>query len=444
MYGIVVEKHKGGSLKSMDVQTKQQRIAQLAKRHPGEGIKSLNHYIDVEWLHEAYRRTRKDGAAGIDEVTSSEYETDLDKNLQSLLQRFKSGRYYAPAVKRGYVPKNDEEDRPIGIPCLEDKVLQRAICMVLEPIFEVDFLECSYGFRPKRSVHQAIEAMWHTFREYGSCWVLEVDIRKYFDSIKHEHLRTFYKQRVCDGVIRRVLGKWLKAGVMEDGAISYPVDGTPQGGVISPLLSNIYLHNVVDEWFERDIQPRMCNRCRLLRFADDLVIIFESKYDAQRVMAVLPQRFSRYGLTLHAEKTRLVEFSPPGEMHGKGRTFDFLGFTHYWGKSRKGNWIPKRKTAKERLKRSIGKVYRWCEEHRHEPVEVQWKTLCRKVHGHYNFYGVSFNLRSINMFFEEITCSWQKWLNRRNREDTMPWEKFSRLLVRYPLPRPRIVHSYVT
>ena len=430
----------------MEVQTKQQRIAELARRMPNESFMSLNHYIDLPWMHEAYRRTRKNAVVGVDGITSAEYEMNLDENLQSLLDRFKSGSYYAPAVKRVYIPKDDtgKEKRPIGIPTLEDKILQRAICMVLEPIFEVDFLDCSYGFRIERSVHQAVEVMWHTARELGGCWVLEVDIRKYFETIKHEYLRSFYKQRVCDGVITRILGKWLKAGVMENGAIYYPEDGTPQGGVVSPLLSNLYLHEVLDTWFENEIKPRLSGKAHLIRFADDFVILFEKKHDAERVQRVLAKRFGRYGLTVHPEKTRLVYFGPSRGKKRKSTKFNFLGFTHYWGKSQYGRWIPKRKTAKDRLKRSIKRVHSWCKANRHSPVKDQWKSLCRKVHGHYNFYGITFNAKSLNMYFEQVKGSWRKWLDRRNREKHMNWGKFNRLLERYPLPKPRIVHSYIT
>jgi group II intron reverse transcriptase/maturase len=429
----------------MEVRTKQQRIAELARRMPGEAIKSLNHYIDEQWLQEAYRRTRKNAAEGIDSVTSEEYEKDLDENIRSLLDRFKSGRYYAPAVKRVYIPKGEDTKdlRPIGIPTLEDKVLQRAVSMVLEPIFEEDFLDCSYGFRPERSVHQAVEVLWRTAKNFGGCWVLEVDIRKYFDTIKHEHLRTFYKQRVCDGVIMRVLGKWLKAGVMENGTTYYPEEGTPQGGVISPLLSNLYLHEVLDKWFEEEIKPRLKGKSQLIRFADDFVVLFKTKEDAIRVQNVLEKRFGRYGLTIHPEKTRLVNFTIPGDEGEGTNTFNFLGFTHYWGKSRFGKWIPKRKTAKDRLKRSVRKVHHWCKANRHLPVREQWKSLCRIVHGHYNFFGITFNSKSLAMYYEEVKRSWRKWLDRRNRERHMDWEKFNRLLERYPLPQPRIVHSYV-
>ncbi len=260
---------------------------------------------------EAYKGVRKTGAAGVDEVTAEEYEKDLEENLRSLLERFKSGRYYAPPVKRVYIPKGDGKMRPIGIPALEDKILQRAVVMVLQPLYEVDFLEVSYGFRPGRSVHEALEALWKAAMDMGGCWVLEVDIKSYFDTVKHEHMREFVEQRVRDGVIRRTIGKWLKAGVMEDGMIHYPQEGTPQGGVISPLLSNLYLHEVLDRWFEQEVRPRLESEAALIRYADDYVVLCTSKRDAERIEAVLPKRFGKYGLEIHEEKTRLLDFHRP-------------------------------------------------------------------------------------------------------------------------------------
>ena len=432
------------TLRSKEVLTKQQRIAELARRLTGKGLTSLNHYIDAQWLKEAYARTKKDKAAGVDGVTATEYECNFESNIASLVDRLKSGSYKAPPVKRCYIPKEDgRQKRPIGIPTLEDKIAQRAMSILLEPIFEEEFLDCSYGFRPRRSVHQALEAMWQTANRYRHGWILEVDIQKYFDTIDHQHLRTFYKERIHDGVLRRILGKWLKAGVMEDGNCSYPTMGTPQGGVISPLLSNIYLHNVLDRWFENEIKPQLCGQATLIRFADDFVILFENRNDAYRVNSVIPKRFGKYGLTLHPEKTRLLYFGVPSQENRKSDTFDFLGFTHYWGKSRKGNWIPKRKTAKGRLKRAVRSVYVWCKENRHMDVSEQWKTLRRKVNGHYNFYGITFNSEGIGRFYEQVKRSWRKWLNRRDRIGNMPWVKFNKLLDRYPLPKPRIVHSYV-
>jgi RNA-directed DNA polymerase len=257
------------ALESGNVRTKQQRIAELAEQMPEAGFTSLAYHIDLEWLRAAYKGVRKKGAAGVDDVTAEEYEKDLEENLRSLLERFKSGRYYAPPVKRVYIPKGDGRMRPIGIPALEDKILQRAVVMVLQPLYEANFLDVSYGFRPGRSAHDALEALWKAAMDMGGCWVLEVDIKTYFDSVEHCFLREFVRKRVRDGVILRTIGKWLKAGVMEDGAIHYPDEGTPQGGVVTPLLSNIYLHEVLDTWFEQEVRPRLHGKAELIRFADD-------------------------------------------------------------------------------------------------------------------------------------------------------------------------------
>lgn len=431
----------GGTLRSKNVYTKQQRIAELARQMPDVSFTSLAYHIDLEWLREAYRATRKDGAAGVDGVTAGEYESDLEGNLQSLLDRFKSGSYFAPPVKRAYIPKGDGRTRPIGIPALEDKILQRAVVMVLSPLYEQDFMECSYGFRPERSAHQALEVLWAGIMEMGGVWVLEVDIKSFFDTVVHKHLREILSKRVRDGVLLRMIGKWLKAGVMEDGSIHYPEEGTPQGGVISPLLSNIYLHDVLDSWFESVVKPRLDGKAELIRFADDYVILLERERDARRILSVLPKRFGKYGLTIHDEKTQLVDFRRPyGDR--KSETFDFLGFTHYWGKSRKGQRVVKRKTAKIKLKVAVRKVYRWCRGHRHDPIKEQWQALCRKLHGHYGFYGITFNLRGLKRFYEQVKRAWRKWLNRRNRDNDMQWERFNLLLVRYPLPEPRIVHKF--
>ena len=435
-----------GTLGSASVYTKQQRIAELAQRMPQAVLTTLSHHVDLSWLKEAYGRTRKDGAAGVDEVTAADYERDLESNLASLLERFKSGSYRAPAVRRVYIPKQagGAPERPIGIPTLEDKILQRAVLMLLEPVYEQDFLDCSYGFRPKRSVHQALERLWHVVMGMGPrCWVLEVDLKSYFDTVSHAHVREFVGKRVRDGVVNRMVGKWLKAGIMEDGQLRYPETGTPQGGVISPLLSNIYLHEVLDLWFERQVKPRLGGKAELIRFADDFVIVFSSLDDAQRVQQVLPKRFERYGLAIHEAKSRLLDFSRPGrKVEQRPETFDFLGFRHYWGKSRKGNWVMKHKTAGQKLRRAIRGVYQWCRHHRHETVKDQWQTLCRKLQGHYGFYGITGNYRSLKGFYEQAKRSWRKWLNRRSREKVMPWDRFNRLLERYPLPAPRIVHRY--
>jgi len=330
---------------SSDVSTKQERIAELAKQSPQMAFTSLAYLMDIDWLKEAYRRTRKDSAVGVDGVTADEYEQDLEGNLQRLLDRAKSDTYHAPPVRRVHIPKggSSTETRPLGIPTLDDKVLQRAIVMLLQPIYEQDFLDCSYGFRPGRSAHQTLQS----FRDQlMNCrprdgQVLDVDIRKFFDYLDHGHLRKFLRLRVRDGVLLRLIDKWLKAGVMDDGSVSHPDAGTPQGGVVSPILSNVFLHYVLDLWFEQDVKPRMCQQAFLIRYADDFVIEFRDERDAQRVMEVVPKRFGMFGLTVHPTKTKLVPFRPPssrtkdrnGPRDDRPGTLDLLGFTHYWGRS---------------------------------------------------------------------------------------------------------------
>jgi group II intron reverse transcriptase/maturase len=345
---------------------------------------SLNQYLDLTWLYEAYRRTRKDGAVGVDGQTAADYEKDLERNLRSLLERAKSGLYHAPPVRRTYIPKGTGGDtRPIGIPTLEDKILQRAVVMLIEPIYEQDFHTCSYGFRPGRSAHQALQSLWEQTMQSGGGWILEVDIRKFFDTLDHGHLRTLLQQRVCDGVVLRLIDKWLNAGVMEDGTLSYPEAGSPQGGVISPMLANVYLHYVLDEWIARDVLPRLKGRAFVVRYADDFVIGFTREDDARRVWDVLPKRFDKYGLTVHPEKTRLIPFrrppsgparkgQPPAEQPG---TFDLLGFAHYWAHSRKGSWVVKRKTAPSRFTRAVTRIAQWCQIYRHRPIAEQHQTL---------------------------------------------------------------------
>src|SRR5215813_13635630 len=298
---------------STNVSTQQERIAELAKQSPQMAFTSLAYLRDLDWLKEAYQRTRKDGAVGVDGVTAEDYERDLEGNLQRLLDRAKSGTYQASPVRRVHIPKGGSatETRPLGIPTLEDKVLQRAIVMLLEPIYEQDFQDGSYGFRPGRSAHQALDSFRNQLMDCGGGWVLEVDIRKFFDNLDHGHLRTFLRHRVRDGVLLRLIDKWLKAGVMEDGSVSYPEAGTPQGGVVSPALSNVFLHYVLDLWFEQEVQPRLRQCAFLIRYADDFVIGFRDQRDAQRVMEVLPKRFGKYGLTVHPTKTKLVPFCPP-------------------------------------------------------------------------------------------------------------------------------------
>jgi group II intron reverse transcriptase/maturase len=435
---------------SETVSTKLQRIAKLAREAPDMAFTSLSHHIDIEWLREAHRRTRKDGAPGVDGQTAREYEVGLEEKLQSLLDRAKSGTYQAPPVKRVHIPKGTgTETRPIGIPTLEDKILQRAVAMELEAVYEQDFLDCSYGFRPGRSAHQALQALWDQTMATRGGWVVEVDIRKFFDTLDHVQLRSILSRRVRDGVLLRLIGKWLNAGVLEGGELSFPETGTPQGGVISPLLANIYLHEVLDVWFERDVRPRLRGQATLIRYADDFVIVFTDEMDARRVMAVLPKRFDKYGLTLHPDKTRLILFRPPEDRKGPGSdrgakepgSFDLLGFTHFWGRSRRGNWVVKRKTAKGRFGRALRRIAEWCRKVRHWPIPEQHKGLRQKLQGHYGYYGITGNSQALVRFKFEVERIWRKWLGTRSWHAPQSWVWFMDLLRRHPLPPPRAVHS---
>jgi RNA-directed DNA polymerase len=438
-----------GTSTPASISTKLERIAKLAKQMPGAPLRTLAHHIDIEWLREAYRRTRKDGAVGVDGQTSAEYAAQLEGNLRSLLDRAKSGDHYrAPPVRRVHIPKGDgSKTRPIGIPTFEDKVLQRAVAMVLEAVYEQDFLACSYGFRPGRGAHDALQAVWEQTMSMDGGWVLEADIEGFFDAIDHGLLREVLQKRVSDGVLLRLIGKWLNAGVMEEGAIYHPDSGTPQGGVISPLLANVFLHEVLDVWFEREVKPRLKGRASLVRYADDFVIVFALEQDARRVEEVLGKRFAKYGLRLHPEKTRLVRFERPPrgrkpERHERPDTFDLLGFTLHWGKSRKGNWVVQRKTMSSRLTRARHRLSMWCRDNRHLPIKEQHVALSRKLRGHDAYYGVTGNIRRLELLRFWLRRDWLKWLRRRSRAAARQnWEWMEGVLKRFPLPAPTIVHS---
>lgn len=430
---------------SKHISTKLDRIAMLARQMPETALTSLSHHIDLDWLREAYARTRKNGATGIDGQTAGEYEAELEANLQSLLDRAKSGMYFSPPVRRVHIPKGDgKRTRPIGIPTFEDKVLQRAVVMALEAVYEQEFLDCSFGFRPGRSAHDALQTLWNATMDMRGGWIVEVDIERFFDTLDHARLRELLQRRVRDGVLLRLIGKWLNAGVMEDGAISHPEAGTPQGGVISTLLANIYLHEVLDKWFQQDVMPRLRGRARLVRYADDFVVVFSHEDDARRFMGVLPKRFAKYNLKLHPDKTRLVDFKRPTRLRPNGhcgsdgaRSFDLLGFTHFWAVSRKGYWIVQRKTACDRLSRALKRIAEWCRLHRHRPVPEQWQALISKLRGHYAYYGITGNARALVSFRWWATRIWRKWLLRRSTS-MRSWARLDSWMQRFPLPPARI------
>jgi len=428
-------------LPSDNVSTKQQRIATLAKQMPDKVLRSVAHYIDHDWMREAYARTRKDGASGVDGQTAVEFAVNLDAELERLLDEAKAGSYRAPPVRRAYIPKSDGSQRPLGIPAFRDKVLQRAIVMAVEPVYEAEFHDFSYGFRPGRSAHDALQRLRDQLWQMQGGWVLEVDISKFFDTVDRKLLQDIVGHRLVDGVVVRLLGKWLNAGVLEDGAVKRSDRGTVQGGVISPLLANIYLHEALDKWWVTEVLPRLKGQGALVRYADDLVCVFSDADDARRVHEVLPKRFAKYGLTLHPTKTKLVDFRRPDRSESRPGTFDFLGFTHYWAKSRKRRWVPKQKTARDRLRRSVESVKAWCRSNRHLPVPLQARKLASKLSGHYRYFGITGNWRSIAHYYELVKVTWYKWLCRRSQRARLDWPRFLRLLRHYPLPRPQAFRS---
>jgi len=422
------------------ISTRQGRIAELAEKNPQMSFTSLNQHLDEAWLKEAHRLTRKDGAVGVDGQTAKSYGRALEENLCELLERAKSGRYRAPAVRRVHIPKGSgSQTRPIGIPTFEDKVLQRAVVMLLEPIFEHDFEDLSYGFRPGRSAQDALDVVRKALMEMGGGWVLDADIQGFFSSLPHVVVRETVKQRVRDGVVLRLIGKWLKAGVSEEGATSYPKEGTPQGGVISPLLSNIVLHEVLDSWWTAQVSPRLTGRAVLVRYADDFAVVFENKADAERVLRVLPKRLAKYGLTLHPEKTRLVDMTHPWKGDGKPETFDFLGFTHFWGKTRRGGFAIKQKTSRKRFARSLKAIGQWCRNNRHDPMWKQHRELSRKLRGHYAYFGRRGNRRALDRFLREVQRHWVYWLRRRSQRTRVTWNWVNEWLAKkLPLPQPKM------
>ena len=439
-----MEGNMGDTQRSQTISTKLHQIAEQAREHPGRVFSSLAHLIDVDLLREAFRKIRKDAACGIDEVTAEAYGRDLESNLEDLHSRMRSQTYKATPAKRGWVEKEDGSQRPLGILIVEDKVAQRAACMLMSAVFEQDFYDFSYSFREGRSQHQAIKAVREQCYTENIHWIIDADISKFFDRLDHGILRDFIKQRINDGGLIRLIGKWLNAGVLEEGTLTYPDRGTPQGGVISPLLANIFLHHVLDAWYVNEIKPRLKGRSLLIRFADDFIIGCELEEDARRIMAVLPKRFERYRLTIHPEKTKLVDFRSPDyrrKTQDSRHTFDFLGFTHYWGKSRKGKWILKRKTSSKRVRRTMKAMWEWCHDNRHWSLPEQHRVLSIKLRGYYQYFGIRGNYKMLEVVYEWTIKSWKRWLGRRSRDGYINWEEFEEKIYRiFPLPQPRIIH----
>jgi group II intron reverse transcriptase/maturase len=428
--------------------TELDRIAELARGQKERQFTSIAHLLTVGALERAWMSLRKDASVGVDGVTYEEYGRQLRENLQQLYDRLKSGQYRAQPLRRVYIPKEVGARRPISIPALEDKIVQRAVLDLLNAIYEQDFLGCSYGFRPGRSAQQALDEVGRVICQRPTRYVLELDIRAYFDTIVRRQLMEWIEKRVRDGSILRLIGKWINVGVLEDGRLLTTQTGVGQGQVISPLLANMYLHYVLDEWFEDVVKPRLRGQAYEIRYADDAVLCFQYREDAEKVLAVLHKRFEKYGLTLHPEKTRLIEFGREALSNWeagtgpKPRTFDFLGFTHICRRSRRGNFTIHVRTMRKRLRRSLTRASAWCQRHRHDPVVEQWRTLNAILRGHYQYYGRPTNFRSLWRFYRGVRRAWHKWLNRRTRGRSLPWPVYGELLTAYPLEGPYIAQPW--
>jgi group II intron reverse transcriptase/maturase len=413
-----------------------------ARRDPHERQLALAYLIDVEALRRSYHRLRNEAAVGVDGVTKADYGRDLEANLQDLHRRLKTMTYRHQPIRRVHIPKDKNRTRPIGISATEDKIVQDALREILEAIYEQDFLDCSYGFRPGRSAHDALRALHRTVRDGGATVILEADIVSYFDSIDRPMLKGMLQERIADKSFMRLVGKCLHAGVLDGGEFSRPEEGTVQGSILSPILGNIYLHHTLDAWFEREIKPRLKGKATLIRYADDLLVTFERRDDAERVMTVLGKRLGRYKLSLHPDKTRLIDFRRPlwSQTGGKGPgTFDFLGFTVYWRRNRGGRgWHVSWRTRKARLRRAMMTAYEVCRRQRHLPVPVQHEALRRRIQGHFNYFGVNDNQRSLATLRHHVRRSWYKWLNRRSQRSRLNWERFKDLLRDFPLPNPQV------
>jgi len=423
------------------------RIRQAARQDKKMRFTSLWHHVyDVDRLRRSFYAMKRKGAPGVDGVTWQHYEENLEHNLLDLSGRLARGAYRAKPVKRVYIPKADGRERPIGIPTLEDKVVQRTAAEVLGAIYETDFIGFSYGFRPGRGQHDALDAVAVVIQQKSVNWVLDADIRGFFDAIDHEWLVTFVEHRIADQRVIRHIRKWLKAGVLENGKRRYEECGTPQGGSISPLLANIYLHYVLDLWTQWWRRTQSNGDVYIVRYADDFVMGFRTQHDGERFMADLSERLARFGLALHDEKTRLIEFgryaannrARRGE--GKPETFNFLGFTHYCGQTRRGAFVVKRKTMRKRMQTKLKAIKEELRRRMHWPIYETRRWLARVLDGHFRYYGVPFNIEALSAFRYRVLRLWKRVLSRRSQKGHVTWERMARLAAY--LPRARILHPY--
>ena len=428
-------------------QTKLALISKRARKEPCLQFTSLAYLLNKGFLKGCYYSLGRDRASGIDGVSWKEYGEQLDKNLENLVLRMKAKRYKPLPARRVYIPKNEHEKRPLGLPALEDKIVQKGISRILEMIYEADFMDCSYGFRPDRNCHQALSAVDKTISTRPINHVIEADIKGFFDNVSHEWMMKFLEVRIKDPSFLLLIRRFLKAGYLEADKIVTAEQGTPQGGNLSPILSNIFLHYVLDLWFEKKLKPQVRGKAHLVRYADDYVCMVQYATDAEYIEQALRERFAKFGLELHPEKTRIISFGRFERQNAdnqsrKANTFDFLGFTHYCDKNRKGNFKVGRKTSRKKFHTKCKEMNNWLKKVRnYKKAKEWWPILQAKLRGHYQYYGVSGNMRSLKRFYSLTIRMALKWLNRRSQRKSFSWARFYNYLEHYPLPQPKIVHN---
>lgn len=432
------------------MKTKLESLTQRAKENPRNEFISLAHLLTEDFLKGCFWELKKDKASGIDGVSVKEYEVGLEKKLKELVIRLKAKKYKPQPVRRVYIPKSGGSKRRLGIPTVEDKIVQMGIKKILEAIFEVDFCDVSYGFRPNRNCHTALDVLDKTIMTKPINYVVDMDIKQFFDTIDHQWLMKCLRQRIKDTSLLRLITRFLKAGIMEEGKFIKADKGTPQGGVLSPLLANIYLHYILDLWFERKVKSKLKGYARLIRYADDFIVCFQSSREAKEFGTTLKQRLSKFNLEASDSKSRIIEFGryvwqKAQQEDREVATFDFLGFTHYCDKTRKGKFKLGRKTSGKKYRQKMKAMNLWLKSVRNLVKRQDWwKVLARKLIGHYNYYGISGNSPALGKFYKRTLTLTHKWINRRSQKKSYNWIQFNRLLKYNPLPKPKIYHlTYV-
>lgn len=423
-------------------------ISGHAQRDPDFQFTSLAHLLNVEYLGDCYKSLNRNKAVGIDDVSWEEYGRELDENLEQLVTRLKRKKYKPIPARRVYIPKNETEKRPLGISALENKIVERGITWILESIYEQDFRNCSYGFRPKRSCHQALKKLNDLIMFQPVSHIVEADIKGFFDNVPHERLMEFIRIRIKDTTLLKLIEKFLRAGYVDDGELIRTESGTPQGSILSPMSANIFLHYLLDVWFEDVVKKQTKGFCEIIRYADDFVCTVRYVGDARSIEGALKARCMENGLEIHPAKSRNISYGRfekenAERQNRRANTFDFLGLTHYCDVSRRGKFKVGRKTSRKKYSAKCKEMNTWLKAIRNQvKTKEWWRTLSSKLRGHYQYYGVSENYAGIAQFYKSTIRMVHKWMNRRSQKRKMDWARFNQYLEHYPLPRPRIVHSF--